>query len=304
LVFAFDWQGPARRRPQLEVSLRQEVWLILRASPARTLGALLTIFRRMLDLFSLLIGEVLDCESLVAETSRRGRAPQGESRLARIDVLFAPIAPELVDRVVEPHLMLLRFKDVQTTYPGLFRRWLERYEVCRPAFDLYFAVQRRDPGYQEQRFLAAVQALETLHRLTHQNPPVSGAGQERNERIRGSVSPRDWRWLKHNLRYAHEPKLVERLRDLLHPFGDLFGEQEEQGRLAERAADTRNYFTHYDSKLEGKAVEPARLVPYLFRLRVLFVLRCLLEIGLSPTEARRLVEENHSWKQLVQFGTI
>lgn len=29
LVFGFDWQGPTLRRPQLEASLRQEVWLIL-----------------------------------------------------------------------------------------------------------------------------------------------------------------------------------------------------------------------------------------------------------------------------------
>ncbi len=303
LVFGFDWQGPTPQRPQLEASVRQEVWLILRAFPPRSFGELETAFNRMLNLFSLLIGEALEYESMLAEAARGGRLLKEENGPARITILFAPIAPDFVGNVVEGHRMLLRFKDIKIAYPGLFQRWLEKYKVYRSGFESYFAVQRRDPPYQEQRFLSVVQSLETLHRLSYQTPP-SERHQKKVERIKENLSKEDRKWLEGKLRHSHEPNLSARLEDLLRPFGDLFGDPSDRRRLAEMTMNTRNYLTHYDPKMESKAIEPARLTPYLFRLRVLFVLHCLLEVGLTPDEARQFIEKNHKLRQMVRFGKI
>lgn len=301
LVFGFDWRGPTPRHPQLEATLCQEVWLTLRASPARSFGELETVFHRLMDLFSLLVGEALGYESMLADAARVGRRSQ-EDRPTKVDILFAPIAPEAVDKVVKGHDMLLRFKDIQFAHPGLFRRWLERYEVCRSAFGIYFSVQRRDPAYQEQRFLGMVQSLETLHRLSSQ-PLIPEEHQKRVERIKERCSE-DWEWLEGKLRYSHEPSLSKRLKDQLRPFGDLFGNGDERGRFAQRVADTRNYLTHYDPGQESKAVKTSRLTPYIFRLKVLFVLRCLLELGFAPDEARQHIEKNHQLRQMVRFGKV
>lgn len=301
LVFGFDWQGPALRRPQLEALLRQEVWLILRSSPARSFGELETSFKRILDLFSLFVGEALGYESLVGEMSRAGRRSQEVAELTRVDIFFAPIAPELVGKVVEGRRMLLRFSDVQSKNPNIFQCWLDKYKVYRSAFEPYFAVQRRDPAYQEQRFLSVVQSLEALHRLSDQNPP-SEEHQEKLKRIEECLSSKDRKWLKGKLRHSHEPNLCSRLENLLEPFGGLFGDSEERHRFAESIANTRNYLTHYDPSMENKAVKPSRLTPYIFRLKVLFVLHCLLQLGLTPDEARQHIEKNHRLLKMVQFG--
>lgn len=48
--FSFAWQGPTLRRPQLEASLHQDLWLMLWASPARQFAELRRIAGQMLDL--------------------------------------------------------------------------------------------------------------------------------------------------------------------------------------------------------------------------------------------------------------
>ncbi|HKH50064.1 MAG TPA: HEPN domain-containing protein [Thermoanaerobaculia bacterium] len=305
LVFGFDWQGPTLRRPQLEVSLRQEVWLILRALPARNFRDLEIIFKRLLDLFSLLVGEPLGNESFWGEATRAGtRSPKGEDGTARIDILFAPIAPELVDKIVEGHRMLLLFKDIETNCQTLFQCWLEKYALYHSAFESYFAVQRRDPAYQEQRFLSIVQSLETLHRLTNQIP-IPEEHKKSLERIKERCSE-DWESLRleEKLRHSHEPSLLRRLKDLLKPFADLFGNNKERGRLAQKTADTRNYLTHYDPEQGSKAVKPSRLTPYIYRLKILFLLHCLLQIGFTPDEARQHIEKNNILRRRVRFGKI
>ncbi|HVR97656.1 MAG TPA: HEPN domain-containing protein [Thermoanaerobaculia bacterium] len=301
LVFGFSSRGPILRRAQLEVHIRQEAWLILRADPAKSYKDLSKVFSRILNLISLLVNEPLGYESKLAEVAHARKKHQ-EGGPTRVEIFFAPIAPEHIDKSVEEHTMLLRFKDIELSHLEVFQRWLERYRVCGPAFDSYFATQRVNPAYQEQRFMSIVQPLETLHRLTNQGH-VTEKHQKRLDRIIESC-PKDRKWLTGKLRHSHEPTLATRLEDLLEPFGDLFGGPEEHRRLAEKASDTRNYLTHYDSKMKDRAVEPAKLTPYIFRLNVLFILRCLLELGLKPDEARQRVDKNHRLHQMVRFGKI
>jgi len=303
LVFGFDWQGPSLRRPQLEAYLMQEVRIIVRAIPARNFRDLETIFNRLLDLLSLLVGEPLGYESFWGEATCAGRRSPAEDGPARVEIIFAPIAPELVGKIVEGHRMLLRFRDVEKNRQNLFQLWLEKYKLYHSAFESYFAVQRRDPAYQEQRFLSIVQSLETLHRLRNQTQP-SENHQRMIERIKENLNPKDRKWLDGKLRHSHEPNLSTRLESLLKPFGDLFGDSEARRQFAENTANTRNYLTHYDPAQRKKAVESSGLTPYIFRLKVLFILHCLLEIDLTPSEARQHIEKNHRLRQMVIFGKI
>lgn len=198
--------------------------------------------------------------------------------------------------------MLLRFKDIQSTHSNVFQCWVELYKICGSAFSSYFSAQRIAPAYQEEKFLTIVQSLEILHRLTNRTV-ISGEHQRRLERIKCKCSE-DWKWLEEKLRYSHEPSLSRRLKDLLKPFADLFGDRQERSRFAQKTADTRNYLTHYDRGQESKAVKPSRLTPYIYRLNVLFVLHCLLRIGFSPDEALQKIEDNDRLRQMVRFGRI
>jgi hypothetical protein len=199
--------------------------------------------------------------------------------------------------------MLLPFKDGEPQLPRLISRWLESCETLQPAFDLYFSMQRRDPGYQELRFLGLVRALESLHRLRNREQP-SAEHQERISRITAALNSKDKKWLKGRLKYSYERSLAMRITELLRPFDNLFGEPEQQRFFVERVADTRNYLTHYDPALKSRAVEPARLLPYQSRLQVLFILHCLLELGFSAADARQIIEKHDKLSQLMRFDGL
>lgn len=303
LVFDFDWRGPSLTRPQLEANLRQEVWLVLRAVPPRAFQELRNTLRRLLNLFSLLVGEPIDHQAVVVRSPRVRETLGRQSQPTRIEVLSDARTSESVETVVPAHRMLLRFGDVQGALPGLFQRWLSSYYRLEPAFDIYFALQRRDPGHQEQRFLGLVQSLESLHRLQNQAEPTP-EHRERLRRITDLLAPGDRDWLTTRLAYSHEPSLKSRFRALIEPFASLFGGTPERRRFLQKVVDTRNYLTHYNPSGRSRAVEPSELLPYLFRLRVLFILHCLVELGFVAPEAQQLVESNHQLQQMVRFGRI
>lgn len=305
LVLDFDWIGPRPCRPQLQASLEQHVWLVLKASPPRPLSELRTTLRRLENLFTLLIGQPPHLETV---TARRPDSRRDPGRLAPNNRLFIhlPEAGREPDRTEVPaHRMLLDYQRAIAVTPDLFRRWLQSYELLEPSYNAYFALERQDPGYQELRFLGLLQALESLHRRTSPREP-SPEHRERVERLlkHPDLSAKDRKLLKRGLRNLHEPALLDRLKEMMDPFGELFGSKEQRKRLLERAAATRNYLTHYDAALRERAVEPSKLLPYLSRFKVLFVLQCLCQLGLTPDEAGKLIEENHRLSQWARFGEI
>lgn len=299
LVFSFTWQGPTFRRPQLETSLEQGLWLSIRALPARPFAGLRRTANQLLDLFTLLVGEPLVFEAMDAELPTRG---SGERQPEKIDIFFSPVGRDVVE-VVEAHRMVIPFRAVEHDLPQLLGRWLAISKTLQPAFDLYFSMLRRDPGYQELRFLGIVRALESFHRLRKKEQP-SAEHEARITRILTRLDPKDKKWLKGRLKYSYEISLAERIKELLQPFGNLFGESDLQVSFVTRVADTRNYLTHYDPALRSRAVEPSRLLPYLYRLQALFILNSLVELGFSASAARKIIEEHDKLSQWVRFGEL
>jgi hypothetical protein len=296
LVFSFTWQGLTLTHPQLEASLEQGLWLSIRALPARPFAELRHTASQLLDLFTLLVGEPLVFEAMDAEPPTQGSRPE------RIDIFFSPVGRDVVE-VVEAHRMVIPFRDIEPDLPRLLACWLASAKTLQPAFDLYFSMLRRDPGYQEIRFLGIVRALESLHRLRKKEQP-SAKHEARIARILTPLNSKDGSWLKGHLRYSYELRLAERIKELLQPFGNLFGESDLQALFVTRVVDTRNYLTHYDPALKSRAVEPSKLLPYQYRLQVLFILHCLVELGFSASAARKIIEKNDKLSQMVRFGEL
>jgi len=299
LVFSFTWQGPTFRHPQLEASLEQGLWLSIRAWPARPFAGLRRTASQLLDLFTLLVGEPLVFEAMDAELFTRGSRKR---RSEKIDIFFSPVGRDVVE-VVEAHRMIIPFRAVESDLPRLLRRWLASAKTLQPAFDLYFSMLRRDPGYQEIRFLGIIRALESLHRLRRKEQP-SAKHEARIARILAPLNSKDRKWLRGRLKYSYELRLADRIKELLEPFGNLFGEPDLQALFVTRVADTRNYLTHYDPALRSRAVEPSKLLPYQYRLQVLFILHCLVELDFSASAARQIIEKHDKLSQCVRFGEL
>jgi ApeA N-terminal domain 1 len=159
--------------------------------------------------------------------------------------LPTPKDPAQVKRLTEA-LILLPADD--RSFRTLIRRWFELAERLGPVLDLRFAPGYASFVYAESRFLNAVQAIEALHRRVLPNDP-DPTDLEAREAAIASCPPQYKEWLKDELKYAHEPSLRRRLREVLRFVGPglrpLTGKP---STFIHRVWTMRNALTHWDDK--------------------------------------------------------
>jgi hypothetical protein len=186
-----------------------------------------------------------------------------------------------------------------TTFPDGFEaglpRWFEVHRKHSSVMDLVFGVDYAPFVYDEQRFLALVQAAEILHRTSFGGsrlPPDEH--RRRVEAVVGALNSPDLAgWARPILQEANFLRLAERLDDLLARLGQL-GHRISGGDedlFVKRVKDTRNYLTHRDRKKDTVLEGSDR---YWHGQAVLWILRTLLlqELGLSVAQIAGILGEN------------
>lgn len=160
--------------------------------------------------------------------------------------------------------MLFTLSDIRENFNDVLEAWCIRREKLKPLYSLYFGTLRSATMYVEHRFLNMFQALESFDRR-HFVPAVEATDKhnQRIQRILDAVeSKKDREWLNGKLRYSHEPSATERLKRLVEKYDApwLF---EDASKDIELAGNFRNFYTHYDPRLEAK------LPPSIDRLRAM-----------------------------------
>jgi hypothetical protein len=77
-------------------------------------------------------------------------------------------------------------------------------------------------------------------------------------------------WLKAKLEYANELSLRKRLRQMVEPFKDLYGDPGQRKHFIGKVIDTRNYLTHYDTRLTQQAARGDDLSKLCMKLEACF----------------------------------
>jgi hypothetical protein len=192
--------------------------------------------------------------------------------------------------------MLFTLGEVQEEFPSILASWFQLFQEVKNALDLMFAVILGPRLFLETRFLLVVQAVEIFHRRRFFNQVRPRAEHRaRLRRIRESLPPEFRDWLNQKLAYSNEPTLRQRLESM----GEAVGEEGARlidDRLAMRVADTRNYLTHYDPRLRGRAAEGEEL--YWLGVRLAVILQaCLLQaIGIDQDRTWTLIRRTQRFK--------
>jgi hypothetical protein len=189
------------------------------------------------------------------------------------------------------------------TYPDGFEaglpRWFEVHRKNSSVMDLVFGVDYAPFVYDEQRFLALVQAAEIFHRTSFGGSRLpSDEHRRRVEAVIGAMNSPDLvEWARPILQEANFLRLAERLEDLLARLGEL-GQQisgGDEGLFVKRVKDTRNYLTHRDRHKDTVLEGSDR---YWHGQAVLWILRALLlqDLGLSVDQIASILKENTSFQ--------
>ena len=153
--------------------------------------------------------------------------------------------------------MLFGFKEIQNDVERIINNWIKSYERYDSAFRLYFLAKVGTQTYLEEKFLTLIQGLEVYHRKMF------------NE---------------------NRMHLRNRIEEIIEPFEDIIGTDEERKKLIINIMDTRNYLTHYNPSKELKAVKGVNLWPLCMKMELLFELHFLQLIGFSREKIDSIVD--------------
>jgi Apea-like HEPN/ApeA N-terminal domain 1 len=276
-------------RPFTHATITQVAELVISFSEKKPLQDLLDIAYRLQHLLSL---GTRRSAFPVAMWGAMG--PVGEVR--RVGIYYRTLGRTgtLKERPVR-HEMLFSLRDLPGGFGPAVEKWLARAEVLDPVYRLYLGTVYNPQMFLEQRFLSLVQALEAYHRRTTGALDLpEDEHEKRMEAILAAVPEEHSEWLEGKLRYSNEPNLRKRIKHIFdeHPqtVNSVVGSSSKDKKtFINKVIDTRNYRTHFDESLDGRAARDEELHRINDKLRHLIEMCLMAEIGFEDDEIKMAV---------------
>lgn len=176
---------------------------------------------------------------------------------------------------------LFQYPDVEPCFKEIIKIWFSLEPKLRPITSLLLGTFYQETSFIEDRFLNIVQGLESFHRRFRRNQHFKP--KEHSElltKVLNSVEENYRGWLSQKLAF-NEPTLQTRLEELLKEFSNrtLSRMIIDQQKFIKKTKDSRNYYTHFDKKLEKKALKGEFLMNQTEKLRILLITAVLREVG-------------------------
>lgn len=302
MALTFGFHGKILNLPLLtEATITQKAFITLTSKVLRPLDQFVDIVRKLNNFLCFVIDETVSIDSLTGYSSEVVHTVRDNDQYELPMPIYYESLPSAHEKPkITNHHMLLGYYRIVDSLTGILRAWLNHYEVLGPAFDLYFASKRIQ--YLDTRFLLLAQAIETLHR---RNSPGTfmpdGQFQELIQTIMKACPREHEKWLTEKVRYANELSLRKRLQQMLDPFRSYYGDPKKIDSLISRVVDTRNYLTHYDERLVGRALQGKALWDLCGKLEGVLQLHFLRLMGLDETVVSTISADSYSLREKLQI---
>ena len=255
ITFAPTFPGfPAAKKAEVT----QKTYFKLISQKACELDEFISVARKIAAFLCFVMNEIVCLDGMSVTSNNLNRhSEDGHAEPISVRV-FCPTRPYAKD---EPEInaldMLFRFTEVQGQFESIINKWIENYEQISPALDLFFLTKTGTLPSWNIQFLTLVQGLEAFH---------------------------------HRISIDKNLTLRNRLNIMTDQFTKFMcGDKRLQ--LIERIVDTRNYLTHYNSKLEQKAAKGEVLKFLCRKMNALFRLHFLKLIGFNEQEIEHIVDK-------------
>lgn len=131
--------------------------------------------------------------------------------------------------------MLFNFNTIKDNTEEVFNKWINAYENLSPTLFLYFSTKNNSINKIESKFLALAQALETYHRrLSDEKLMADDIYESLLSEIINSCPKEHKNWLYGRLKYGNEITLSKRLKKIIEPFKEYFGNNEQRQKLIKK----------------------------------------------------------------------
>jgi hypothetical protein len=180
--------------------------------------------------------------------------------------------------------MFFCYNKIKDKFPSLIKRWFDIYDNLQPAlsilFDQFFNTER----FSDNNFLNLAQAVETFHARLNNHKKMPKAEYKLMVKSICEATPTIYKeWIKEQLVFGNELNLHTRLMEIMikysNPFLDkAIGDAE---TFVNQIKWSRNYYTHYSTDGEKKALRGYKLYDLTSKLKLLLVCAIFCEIGID-----------------------
>ncbi len=198
--------------------------------------------------------------------------------------------------------MLFTYHKLGDNPNEIIKNWYEKYEILEPAFDLLFE-QFYTKGFTINTFLNLAQSAETFHARVHDHTRIPPDEYKAMKNDILKLAPNKYHeWLKDQFNFGNYLNLHSRLTELIDKYSNstldqILGDKE---KFILNVKNSRNYYTHYDKRLEKKALKGADLFYLSERLKILLTCAFLMEIGFT----RENIVTNLDWVKWRNFNHL
>jgi hypothetical protein len=281
-----------------QVTLTQEAWIYITFSYDQPWDKCWLAVRQVQQFLSLGVGQAVYLMRVRGLTDAyRIRVDDGKQEYVPVDIYYKQSGDVLTLKDLSAHDMFFVLGDMADEAPEIMGNFISRTELLKPAYDLYFAMLFGSRSYLEPRFLGIMQTLEIYHRLTKSSEELPKAQHRKRKRAILRTTPLEHRhWLSLRLQYSNEISLKTRILRLLEHLPERVRDFiPDEIKFAVKASVTRNYLTHYNAALRAEAAKDEELYYLMEKVRLLFEICLLNELGFSEEAIERVTESKRQW---------
>lgn len=211
-----------------------------------------------------------------------------------IDFIFQGQFEEKIKEKRSAYDFLFCFKDIKENISQIFHNWIQLNQTIEPVINTLEESFRSRTVLVENKFLNIIQGIESFHRRRRENEKLPKAiHKEKINTILNSCPDEHTNWLRDRLSFSNEPSLQERLVSLFSELevdliNHLFKNWE---TLVSESKNSRNYYTHYDTSLEKKALKGVALHYLTERLRIFLLVLVLNETGIKSEQTKKIISD-------------
>ena len=283
-----------------EAKITQRAYFEISSSSLRELSEFTALAYKITNLMCFAMDETVSIKTLSAKSSEIMREVGDNQYPEAIKIYYQSIPYTEKEPSRSLHDMLFTFATIKSNAKEIFNNWINAYEYLSPALGLYFSTKTGAQKYLDGKFLALAQGLETYHRRTSDETLMEPKEFEIlvNTILEGCPEARV-EWLKGRLIHGNEMNLGKRLKKIIEPFKKHLGTSKYRSKLLREIVDTRNYLTHYNASLRGKAANGRDLRILCLKMELIFNLHFLKVVGLTDDEVENVVEKCRPLKRKI-----
>ncbi|MDY8161896.1 HEPN domain-containing protein [Bacillus thuringiensis] len=277
-----------------EISLKQIPYVVIEARTVQTLDWFMKVSNMMKRLIEIAIGTPLGFDSMIVESPEiYYKLENREKHNKPLKVIHAFKQNFSSENSAKRMLKRDYLFNLSELRQANFPQWQEILTIMEPIIELYIDSLYNQNLSMSRHFLNVVQALETYHsrRITYSLCDFKKRVDKLLEIRPEAFRKQDKKFLL-NGSYKHVT-LKSRLADLiLANFRFYFHTGDFNLRdFPQIIASTRNYYTHYDQKLEGKALKGDDLINAYQILRNILEFYLLKELGFEEEFIHKRIRE-------------